>query len=235
MRTLWPLTVPGWGHVCADAGPAAPAASTQAPATDARTPNRMPGFLTLCDEDCKVRPDVLGRRLESRLPEPRELFRDGAGQILDPVDLDHGVLRVLRDDDVTEHEGVRHLCDPPEQVALTLTVQMVDGETRDHEIKGPIGERILEPLHAQVGVRQPLARVRQHRVAPVDPGPAGAGVAREDAQRRLAGSRPELEDVLAPAGRRDSVLQLVVTGKLLDDLAVAIRIPRHAPTIALVE
>src|SRR5438270_8193101 len=170
MRTLSPLTVPGWGHVCADAAPA-PAASTQAPATHARTPNRTNGFLTACDEDRKVRPDVLGRCLESSLPEPRELLGDGAGQILDPVDLDHGVLGTLRDDDVAEHKGVRHPCDPPEQVALTLTVEMVDGEARDDEVERPVGERILEPLDAQVGARQPRARVRHHRLASVDARP----------------------------------------------------------------
>src|SRR4051794_17792528 len=79
MRTLMPLTVPGWGHVCADAG-AAPAARAQAAATDARTADRMPGFLASSDEDRKVGPDVLGGRLEARLPKPRELLRTVLGR-----------------------------------------------------------------------------------------------------------------------------------------------------------
>ncbi len=160
------------------------------------------------------------------------MLGDAVRDVVDPVHVDDGVLRPLGCNDVAEDEGVRHLCDPCEQIAPTLAVEVMDGENGNHEVERALRQRILEPRDADVGPRQPFAGAGGHRLAAVDPRPAGTRVAREHPERGFARSDAELEHVSALGDGCDRLLQLVIARDLVDDLAVALRLPRHAPTIA---
>ena len=48
---------------------------------------------------------------------------------------------------------------------------MMDDEAGDSEVERSFRKRILKPSHAQVGTWKALPRLRQHRLARVDPGP----------------------------------------------------------------
>jgi hypothetical protein len=101
----------------------------------------------------------------------------------------------------------------------------MDREHRDHEVERPVGQRILEPAHPQVRIRQRLARVREHAFAGVDADELRLGVPGKYALRGLSRARPELENPpRALAGRGGcGLLEPVVARHLRDhQLAVAV-------------
>ena len=131
-------------------------------------------------------------------------------------DLNHSVLRSFGYDEVAEHEEVARLRDAAKEIALLRPVEVMDGEHRYDEVERPFGQRILEPLQAQVGVRQPFACALEHRRARVDPGQARVGIPGQDASGRLTGACSELEDISSASGCGHGLLQLLVAGDLLE-------------------
>jgi hypothetical protein len=62
------------------------------------------------------------------------------------------LLRVLGNDDVAEHEVVGDLRDSREQIALSVSIEVVDRENRDDKIERAGWQRVLEAREAEVGV-----------------------------------------------------------------------------------
>jgi len=122
--------------------------------------------------------------------------------------------------------------DSREQIALTVSVEMVDCEHGEDEIEGAGGQRVLEPAVPEVGGRQALACAGQHRLARVDARPGGVGMVGEHAPGGLAGAASELEHGadLEPIGRcGHGVLELRVAGDLVQHLGeIRLGVPLEA-------
>ncbi len=113
-------------------------------------------------------------------------------------------------------------------VALAVVVEVVDGEHRDHQVPGAVGERVLHPGQPHLLPAEP-ARVEDHLRARVEPGdprlgealPAGDGWSRRCRSRARAPS-PGRTGSTAIA----SLLKLVVARHLgPDQLEVGLRPP----------
>ena len=59
---------------------------------------------------------------------------------------------MLGNDDVAEHKVVGDLRDSREQIALSVSIEVVDGENRDDEIERAARQRVFEAREAQIGV-----------------------------------------------------------------------------------
>ena len=178
-------------------------------------------------------------RVQARLREPGELLVHPARHVVDPVDRGDHVGRIVGHDDVAEDEpptGLQHPRDPPEEVCLARTVEVVDRQGADHEPERARGQGILEPRDPEVRLRQGAPGVGEHGLRGVDPDPLGPRHPRGHPLRGLPGPRSQLEHAAGGPDRvGDGLLQAPVGGHLLGhQLEVGVRIEvelGHAPIL----
>ena len=158
-------------------------------------PPQCPGFAAIT---ARSRADHATVGAKPGVAQPPELILDPARQVEPRAQRRDRVGRVLGHDDVADHEAAAG--DTPRRGGTGRPCRGRRGGgspgPRTRGRTGPAGSGSSQPRHAQVGVRQPLARDREHVGAGVDADQRGVRAPREHAQRGLPRARAELEQPL---------------------------------------